>query len=56
MKENTLRRISVERWSSMRQLEGFGIATVGLVNFPLGNFIFGVIIFLVGTAMLPSRG
>lgn len=41
---------------NVRQLLGFGIATVGLVNFFLGNFIFGVILFLVGTAMLPDRG
>jgi hypothetical protein len=36
------------------RLIGFGIATIGLVNFFTGNFIFGVVLFLVGTAMMPD--
>jgi uncharacterized protein YqhQ len=38
----------------MRQLIGFGIATMGILSFLSGNFIFGVVLFFVGTAMIPG--
>jgi hypothetical protein len=36
------------------RLIGFCIATVGLMSFFTGNFIVGIVLFIVGTGMMPS--
>ena len=36
------------------RLIGFCVATVGVVSFFAGNFIVGVILFFVGTSMMPD--
>lgn len=36
------------------RLVGFVIATAGIVNFFTGNFIVGVVLFVIGTGMMPN--
>jgi len=45
---------SRKKQDNKMKLIGFCIATVGVFSFFTGNFIFGAILFFVGTGMMPD--
>jgi len=46
--------LSRKKRDNNMKLIGFCIATVGVFSFFTGNFIFGAILFFVGTGMMPD--
>ena len=46
--------LSIKKHDNNMKLIGFCIATMGFFAFFTGNFIFGAILFFVGTGMMPD--